>query len=82
MNIATLYEIFLQYSHVQTDTRKLQSGDIYFALKGDHFDGNKFAQQALDQGASFAIIDDETYKINEKTILVDKVTMLLYWIRI
>ena len=61
MNIATLYEIFLQHSHVQTDTRKLQSGDIYFALKGDHFDGNKFAQQALDQGASFAIIDDESW---------------------
>lgn len=73
MNIATLYEIFLQHSHVQTDTRKLQSGDIYFSLKGDHFDGNKFAQQALDQGASYAVIDDETYIIDEKTILVDNV---------
>jgi UDP-N-acetylmuramoyl-tripeptide--D-alanyl-D-alanine ligase len=70
MKMDELYKIYLQHPHVQTDTRKLQEGDLYVALKGANFDGNQFAKQALDMGASYAIIDDETYYINEKTILV------------
>src|ERR1043166_2149236 len=70
MNIEELYEIYLQYPSVQTDTRKLQSGDIFFALKGSNFNGNEFAQRAIDTGAAYAVIDDEKYSAG-KTILVD-----------
>lgn len=70
MKIEELYQLYLEYPNVQTDTRKLQAGDIYFALKGDNFDGNKFAEAALKQGASYAIIDDSTYKFSDNCILV------------
>ena len=58
MEIATLYNLFLQYPSIQTDTRKLKEGDLYFALKGDNFNGNLFAKQALQLGAAYAIIDE------------------------
>lgn len=57
-NIASLYEIFKQYPSVQTDTRNLKKGDLFFALKGPSFNGNTFALQALAMGAAFAIIDE------------------------
>lgn len=77
MTIAALYNLFLQYPSVQTDTRKLQPGDIYFALKGDNFDGNLFAAQALEKGAAYAVIDNVTYNTNDQTILVDDVLTTL-----
>ena len=57
-SIAFLYEIFKKSSSVQTDTRKLKLGDIYFALKGPNFNGNLFALAALEAGASFAVVDE------------------------
>lgn len=77
MNMAELYSIYQQYPSVQTDTRKLQKGDLYFALKGPNFNGNAFAQKALDSGAAYAIIDDAQYAVNGKTILVDDVLTAL-----
>ncbi|RNC83445.1 MAG: UDP-N-acetylmuramoyl-tripeptide--D-alanyl-D-alanine ligase [Winogradskyella sp.] len=72
MNIETLYEIYKTHSSVCTDTRKLKKNDIYFALKGDNFDGNKFAEKALKQGASYCVIDDESLKDkSEYFVLVD-----------
>jgi UDP-N-acetylmuramoyl-tripeptide--D-alanyl-D-alanine ligase len=53
-----LYSIFLQHPVVCTDTRQLTTGCIFFALKGDNFDGNKFVGQALAEGASYCIVDD------------------------
>jgi UDP-N-acetylmuramoyl-tripeptide--D-alanyl-D-alanine ligase len=58
-SIAFLYEKFKNNPSVQTDTRKLKSGDIYFALKGPNFNGNLFAMAALEAGASFAVVDEE-----------------------
>ena len=58
MQIQELYTIFLQYPSIETDTRKLKAGDLYFALKGPNFNGNLFAKQALDAGARYAIIDE------------------------
>jgi UDP-N-acetylmuramoyl-tripeptide--D-alanyl-D-alanine ligase len=58
MHIRDLYNIFLQYPSVQTDTRKLRPGDLFFALSGSHFNGNHFARQALDAGAAYVIIDE------------------------
>ncbi len=73
MTISSLYEIYKQYPSVQTDTRKLRAGDIFFALKGDNFNGNAFAQKALDSGAAYAVIDEPEFEIAGKTILVDDV---------
>lgn len=65
-----LYKYYLQHPSVQTDTRKLRDGDLFFALKGPHFNGNAFAQQALEKGAAYAVIDEEQYKTDERMILV------------
>ena len=70
MNIEALYQTYLQYPSIQTDTRKIESGDLFFALKGANFDGNQFAKEAIDKGAAYAIIDDAAFSIAEKTILV------------
>ena len=68
-----LYKFYLQYPSVQTDTRKLKKGDLFFALKGPNFNANEFAQKAIDAGAAYAVIDDERYVIEDRTILVDDV---------
>lgn len=73
MNIVELYEIYKQYPSVQTDTRKLKKGDLFFALKGPNFDANAFAETALDNGAAYAIIDDRQYQHINNTIFVDNV---------
>ena len=77
MQTGQLYKIYKQYPSVQTDTRKLKPGDIFFALKGDNFNGNKFAQQAIDSGAAYAVIDENEYEIPGKTFLVDDVLTAL-----
>ncbi|MFM2338111.1 MAG: hypothetical protein RL115_1304, partial [Bacteroidota bacterium] len=77
MNIEELYAIYLQYPSVQTDTRKLTAGDIFFALKGDNFNGNRFAAKAIEAGAACVVIDDAAYAIQGKTVLVDDVLSTL-----
>ena len=77
MEIKDLYKIFRQYPQVQTDTRKLKEGDIFFALKGDNFNGNKFALQALEAGAAYAIIDEDINSRDERLIKTDDVLTTL-----
>ncbi|HTD39573.1 MAG TPA: UDP-N-acetylmuramoyl-tripeptide--D-alanyl-D-alanine ligase, partial [Mucilaginibacter sp.] len=77
MNIPELYEIYKKYPSVQTDTRKLREGDIFFALKGPSFNGNEFAQKAIEEGASYAVIDEKKFEIPRKTILADNVLVTL-----
>jgi UDP-N-acetylmuramoyl-tripeptide--D-alanyl-D-alanine ligase len=70
-SIVKLYQIFSKHPNICTDTRKVNKGDIFFALKGDHFNGNQFALQALDNGAAYAIIDeniDDMVKHGERVI--------------
>ena len=55
---------------ISTDTRNLPAGCVFFALHGEHFDGNKFAKQALEQGATLAVIDNPKYALPEGTLLV------------
>jgi UDP-N-acetylmuramoyl-tripeptide--D-alanyl-D-alanine ligase len=59
MQIEELYKIYLQHPSVQTDTRKIKQGDIFFALKGGNFNGNLFALQAIELGAAYAIVDED-----------------------
>ena len=58
MEISTLYEIYKKYPVVTTDTRNSPQGSIFFALKGDCFNGNLFAQKALGQGCAYAVVDE------------------------
>jgi UDP-N-acetylmuramoyl-tripeptide--D-alanyl-D-alanine ligase len=73
MQTEQLYNIYKQYPSVQTDTRKLKPGDIFFALKGGNFNGNQFVQQAIAAGAAYAVIDEKEYEVPGKTFLVDDV---------
>ena len=77
MTIEQLYHIFLQHPSIQTDTRKLQQGDIFFALKGPNFNGNMFAIQALQSGAAYAVIDEADYATDHRCILVSDVLQTL-----
>ncbi len=77
MNIASLYEIYLRYPSVQTDTRKLKKGDLFFALKGPSFNGNEFAAKAIELGAGYVVIDDERYSVEGRTFLVEDVLTAL-----
>jgi UDP-N-acetylmuramoyl-tripeptide--D-alanyl-D-alanine ligase len=77
MEISELYEIYKKYPSVQTDTRKIKKGDIFFALKGPNFNGNEFVQNAIEAGASYAVIDEKKSEIPDKTILVDDVLTVL-----
>ncbi|MCX7743874.1 MAG: UDP-N-acetylmuramoyl-tripeptide--D-alanyl-D-alanine ligase [Flavobacteriales bacterium] len=70
MNTETLYEVYKKHPMVCTDSRSIQAGCIFFALKGERFNGNTFAAQALNEGASFAVIDEPECKVDERTILV------------
>lgn len=73
MNIEQLYKLYTETYLVDTDTRKVRKGSIYFALKGENFNGNKFALEALKNGANYAIIDEEEFKTHQSCILVDNV---------
>lgn len=77
MNIAELHELFLKYPNISTDTRKINKDDIFFALKGANFNGNKYAHKALDQGAAYAIVDEKEFAIDKRTILVADVLKTL-----
>lgn len=68
-----IFQLFLRYPLISTDTRKVLPNSIYFALKGENFDGNAFAAEALDSGAKYAIIDNKEYKSKENIIVVDNV---------
>jgi UDP-N-acetylmuramoyl-tripeptide--D-alanyl-D-alanine ligase len=72
-----LYELFLQHPVISTDTRKIAKDSLFFALKGDKFDANSFAKQAIEAGAAYAIIDDAQYRVSEQYILVDDVLTML-----
>ncbi|MDQ2719097.1 MAG: UDP-N-acetylmuramoyl-tripeptide--D-alanyl-D-alanine ligase [Bacteroidota bacterium] len=73
MNAECLYKIYQQYHSIQTDSRKLQKDDLFFALKGPSFNGNHFAEQALSLGAAYVIADEELSFTNDKIIQVDNV---------
>jgi len=77
MEIKKLYALYRQSGKVSTDTRKITAGSIFFALKGDKFNANTFAQQALDNGAAYAVLDDKAYAVDDRCIVVDDVLTTL-----
>lgn len=68
---SALLEFFLSSSGVCTDTRKIQAGNLFFALKGPNFNANALAKEALEKGALAAVIDDAAYESGDKTLLVE-----------
>ena len=72
-----LYTIFLEHPEVCIDTRAINSGCMFFALKGPTFNANEFAVTALEKGASIAIVDEEKYVLDERYVLVDDVLSTL-----
>lgn len=73
MTIDQLYKIFQQYPSVQTDTRNLKAGDLFFALKGPNFNANQFAEKALAAGAAYAVVDETPAVSNDRIIVVKDV---------
>lgn len=75
--INSIYELFLKAGSITTDTRNCAQGSIFFALKGESFNGNKFAKQAIEAGCSYAIVDEKEFAISHQYVLVDKVLQTL-----
>lgn len=71
MTISEIYQRFLECSSLSTDSRKINQDCMYVALKGENFDGNKFALESLEKGAKYAIVDDASVAIDERLILVE-----------
>ena len=71
MDISSIYQIFLNSNKVCTDSRKIKDNDLFFSLKGPNFNGNKFAEIALENGANYAIVDQKEYAVNDNYILVN-----------
>ena len=73
MNTEQLYEIFLQHPTVTTDSRHCPEGSIFFALRGESFDGNTFAAAALAAGCAYAVVDEHEYATDPRCLLVSDV---------
>jgi len=71
MDISSIYQLFLNSNKVCTDSRKIKDNDLFFSLKGPNFNGNKFAEIALENGANYAIVDQKEYAVNDNYILVN-----------
>ncbi|WP_159950382.1 UDP-N-acetylmuramoyl-tripeptide--D-alanyl-D-alanine ligase [Polaribacter septentrionalilitoris] len=77
MNLENLYQLYVKSYLVDTDTRNIRKNSLFFALKGEHFNGNKFAEKALALGATYAVVDEIKYQTNSNIILVDDVLTTL-----
>lgn len=77
METTSLYSYFLAHPIISTDTRNIQAQSLFFALKGDTFNGNAFAAEALEKGASYVVIDEAQYQADDRFLLVPDVLTAL-----
>ena len=75
--IEFIFQKFLEFRNVTTDTRKVRANDIFFALKGDNFNGNNFAQQAVEAGASLVVVDEEVHFTSDRIVRVENCLLAL-----
>ena len=75
--IEALYQVYLQHPFIQTDTRKLSAGEIFFALKGPHFNGNSFAAKALETGAAAVVVDEHPHLQDDRIFIVPDALKML-----
>jgi len=73
MSIEDIYSRFLEFPVISTDSRNVLPNSLFFALKGPNFNGNRYAQEALDKGAAYAVVDEAQYDIGDRTLLVPDV---------
>ena len=71
MEIKDLHSLFLKCKSLSIDTRKIEPNSMFIAISGDHFNANTFAQEALNKGALYVIIDDKSFYLNEQTVYVE-----------
>ena len=71
-----LYNSFIKHRTISTDSRQIPDGCLFFALKGENFNGNVYAKAAIENGAAYAVIDDSSFE-GDKTLLVDDVLTAL-----
>ena len=71
MDISYIHSLFLKCNSVSIDTRKIEPNSLFVAIKGENFDANTFANEAIEKGASYVIIDNKDYYIDQRTILVE-----------
>ncbi len=71
MKIKEIYTLFQQHSTICTDSRKITNGAMFISLRGENFNGNKYALKAIQDGCSYAIVDEKEYDIHQNTILVN-----------
>ncbi len=77
MELAALYQLYLQHPEIETDTRKLKPGVLFFALSGPNFDGNTFAAEALAKGAAYVVMNNHDLATDNRCIVVDDVLQTL-----
>lgn len=77
VTLTELYRIFCGHPQVTTDSRVCPAGSVFFALKGESFDGNRFAQAALDKGCAYAVVDEAEYATDGRVLLVENVLQTL-----
>lgn len=77
MEISEIYKIFLKFPIVTTDSRKCPENSIFFALKGENFNGNKFAESALEKGCAYAFVDEKEYADGKRILWVDNCLVTL-----
>lgn len=77
MTLDEIYRLFCRYPHVVIDSRSVEKNSIFFALKGANFNGNEFASAALEQGCTYAVVDQEKYACGDRFVLVDDVLTTL-----
>lgn len=75
--VETLYAKFLETGKISTDTRKIEAGSIFFALKGPNFNANTFAEEALKKGAAYAVIDDGAFAKDDRYLVVSDALVAL-----
>ena len=73
-NLNQIYNAYQKSSGVSIDSRSIKKGNLFFALKGPNFDGNKFAKAALESGASYAVIDDPNFNEIDGALEIDQIT--------
>ena len=71
MEIKEIYKLFQQHSTICTDSRKITNGAMFISLRGENFNGNKYALKAIQDGCSYAIVDEKEYDVHQNTILVN-----------
>jgi len=71
MTVEAIHHLFLNCTAVSIDTRKIEKGSFFVAIRGERFDANTFAKEALEKGANYVIIDNANYYIDDRTIVVE-----------